>query len=100
MSTNVKSKLSRRSAVHRIKLLTSCCLAVSALSVFAVSASAETPPPSPESPGCKGEIVATFNHNSGIFGASENPNSSAGPGYFLKTATPTAVHGVMEFFCS
>lgn len=30
-----------------------------------------------------GTTVALFNHNSGIFGASGNPNSSAGPGYFL-----------------
>jgi hypothetical protein len=31
-----------------------------------------------------GQTVALFNHNSGIFGASGNPNSSAGPGFFFE----------------
>lgn len=41
-----------------------------------------------------GTTVALFNHNSGIFGASGNPNASAGPGYFLGTNTSDAVLAV------
>jgi hypothetical protein len=46
-----------------------------------------------------GQNIALFNHNSGVFGASGNPNSSAGPGYFLEPqggpkAVSTAVHFV------
>ncbi len=52
-----------------------------------------------EGPGCQGSIVATFNHNSGVFGASGNPNASAGPGYFLKQGTSEAVRAVQESFC-
>jgi hypothetical protein len=81
----------------RIKLLTCGTLVTVALSISTATTSAETPPP--EGPGCNGKIVATFNHASGTHGASGNPNSSAGPGYFLKTETAAAVHGVMEFFC-
>lgn len=53
----------------------------------------------PDAPGCEGQIVATFNHNSGASGASGNPNASAGPGYFLKQETSEAVHAVKEAFC-
>jgi hypothetical protein len=45
-------------------------------------------------PGCKGRIVATFNHNSGF--AKRNPNASAGPGYFLKQDTSEALHEVQD----
>ncbi len=44
-----------------------------------------------------GQNVAQTNHNSGPFGASGNPNASAGPGFFLEPeggpqAVSTAVH--------
>jgi hypothetical protein len=35
----------------------------------------------------------------GAFGASGNPNASAGPGYFFGPGTRDAVHGVQEFNC-
>jgi hypothetical protein len=44
-------------------------------------------------------IVATFNHNSGVFGASGNPRSSAGPGYFLRQGTAAAIHEVQAASC-
>jgi hypothetical protein len=83
----------------RDKLLISCCLAVGALSGIAVPAWAETPLPEPGSPGCRGHIVATLNHNSGILGASGNPKSSAGPGFFFHQGTAEAVHAVKEGAC-
>ena len=43
-----------------------------------------------------GPLVAEFNHNSGVFGASGNPNSSAGPGYFLGKDTAEAVQFVLS----
>jgi hypothetical protein len=53
----------------------------------------------PADPGCAGRIVATFNHDSGLFGASENPAASAGPGYFLRQETAATVHDVMSSLC-
>jgi hypothetical protein len=75
---------------------------VLAFATFALSSSSPlgATPSSVGSPGCNGLIVATINHTSGDFGASGNPNASAGPGYFLKEETPDAVQGVQEAFCS
>jgi hypothetical protein len=81
-----------------MKLATLSILVAAALSIFTATAPATTPQPT-ESHGCNGNIVAELNHNSGIFGASGNPKSSAGPGYFLKTGTAEAVHAVREEFC-
>ena len=85
--------------MRRVKLLISCCLAVGALSTFALPAWADTPPPEPGSPGCRGHIIATLNHNSGSFGASGNPRSSAGPGFFFHQGTSAAVHAAKEGAC-
>jgi hypothetical protein len=52
---------------------------------------AQTPTPTAGSSSCKGRIVATFNHESGPFGPSGNPNSSAGPGSFLGPQTHDAI---------
>jgi hypothetical protein len=72
---------------------------VTALSIVAMPASAREPEPLPsaESPGCNGHVVSVRNHNSGEFGASENPKASAGPGFFLHQETSEAVQGAMEF---
>lgn len=70
-------------------------LVVAALVLPVSPAFADTP----QDPGCQGQIVATFNHDSGPFGASGNPNASAGPGYFLGPDTSAAVQGVMQEFC-
>ena len=43
-----------------------------------------------------GTTVAEFNHNSGPFGASGNPNASAGPGFFLKQDTHFAVLAIAQ----
>ena len=85
--------------MRRVKLLISCCLAVGVLSSFALPALAETPAPEPGTPGCRGHIVATLNHNSGSFGASGNPKSSAGPGFFFHQGTSEAVHAAKESHC-
>jgi hypothetical protein len=45
-----------------------------------------------------GQTVALFNHNSGVFGASGNPNASAGPGFFFEPqAGPRAVSSAVHF---
>src|ERR1700751_3975596 len=75
--------------MRRIKLLTCGILVTVALSTFTATTSAETP--RPEGPGCSGKILAAFNHGSGTGGASGNPDSSAGPGYFLKAETPAVL---------
>ena len=84
--------------MRRAKVFTGGILAAA---VFALSASPanSAAPPATGSPGCNGLIVATFNHNSGVLGASGNPNASAGPGYFFGPGTRDAVHGVQEFNC-
>jgi hypothetical protein len=65
----------------------------------ALASPAATPPPTAGSASCNGLIVAFENQDSGPFGASGNPNSSAGPGYFLGPASPEAIVGVREEFC-
>jgi hypothetical protein len=71
-------------------------LAAAALILPASSAFADQ---QPLDPGCEGRIIATFNHASGPFGASGNPNASAGPGYFFGPGTSEAVHAAKETFC-
>ena len=46
--------------------------------------------------GAGGQIVASFNHNSGVFGAAASPNASAGPGYFLHPFGGRVVSGVVD----
>ena len=84
--------------MRRVKLMTACGVAVTALSIFAMPASAREPEPlpSPESPGCNGQVISVLNHNSGEFGASKNPKSSAGPGFFLHQGTSEAVQAAKE----
>ena len=56
-------------------------------------AGADTPDPI-GAPGCKGNIVATFNHGSGP------DQQSRGPGFFFRSGfTAEAVQGVQDFFC-
>jgi hypothetical protein len=84
--------------MRRARIVTGGLLAVAAFALSSPPALGDAPS-FVGSPGCKGLIVATFNHGSGVLGASGNPNASAGPGYFLKQGTHDAVHGVQEEFC-
>ena len=85
--------------MRRFKLMTACGLAMTALGICALPAAARGVEelPSPESPGCNGHVVSIRNHSSGFFGASENPNSSAGPGFFLRRNTGDALREVKEY---
>jgi len=74
-------------------------LLIASLTVAALAVPSSALADQPPDPGCGGQIVATFNHASGQFGASGNPNASAGPGYFLKQDTSEVVHAVKEAFC-
>jgi hypothetical protein len=85
--------------MRKARVVTGGILAVATFALSSSSALGDTPSPV-GSPGCYGLIVASINGNSGEFGASGNPNASAGPGYFLKEETPDAVQGVQEAFCS
>lgn len=87
--------------MRRAKLMTACGLAVTALGICALPAAARELEelPAPGSPGCRGHVVSVRNHSSGSFGASENPNSSAGPGFFLRQYTGETVQEVKELFC-
>jgi hypothetical protein len=53
----------------------------------AAASPAQTPEPVAGEPSCNGLIIAVFNQDSGLFGPSGNPNSSAGPGSFLRQET-------------
>jgi hypothetical protein len=50
-------------------------------------AGAATHVPTPGAPNCQGQLVAISNHAGGAYGASANPDASAGPGYFLGAST-------------
>jgi hypothetical protein len=84
--------------MHQAKVVTGGILAVAAFALSASPANSAAPPAA-GSPGCNGLIVADTNHMSGPYGASGNPNASAGPGYFLKQGTPDAIQRVREAFC-
>ena len=79
---------------HQMRRLLIASLAVAGLAVPSSALAAQ-----PSDPGCGGQIVATFNHASGQFGASGNPNASAGPGFFLKQDTSEGVQAVKAAFC-
>jgi hypothetical protein len=68
-----------------------CGLAAAGLaggsSTGALGSPAQSPTPTPGTPSCNGLIIAVFNQESGPFGPSGNPNSSAGPGVFLQQDT-------------
>jgi hypothetical protein len=85
--------------MSRVKLLIAGLLIAGALGGSAPTALGATPTPTPGSPGCVGQIVATINHLSGAAGASGNPRASAGPGYFLGPDTPAAIAAVRAAFC-
>jgi hypothetical protein len=65
----------------------------------ALASPAKTPPPTVGSASCSGLVVAFENQDSGPFGASGNPNASAGPGYFLGSDSAGAIASVREEFC-
>jgi hypothetical protein len=75
--------------MSRIKIFAPAVLAAAALgTILSPAALGEA---APGSHGCTGNIVASFNHNSGAGGASGNPRASAGPGYFIAGGGPRAV---------
>lgn len=84
----------------KIQICAVAALGVTALTPTAAASPAQTPPPTAGSPSCNGLVVTFENQDSGLFGASGNPNSSAGPGYFLRSDSPAAIAAVREEFCS
>jgi len=80
---------------HRVRLIVTSLVTAVGLSVFAPTALGDSPANSPEpvagSPSCGGLIIALFNHDSGAFGPSGNPTSSAGPGPFFGPGTQDAI---------
>jgi hypothetical protein len=81
--------------MYRGRLIFAAFVAAAASAALAPSALADSPANSPEpvagDPSCNGLIIASFNHNSGEFGPSGNPTSSAGPGPFLGPDTHDAI---------
>jgi len=80
--------------MRRIRLVL-CGLAAAGVvggsNAAALASPAQSPTPTPGTPSCNGLIIASFNQASGPSGASGNPSSSAGPGYFLGTGTHQAI---------
>lgn len=77
------------------------CAAVAA-ALIAVSsglAAPNSPIPIPGTADCSGHLNAISNHASGMYGASGNPNSSAGPGYFLGSDTHAAKTEYADEYC-
>jgi hypothetical protein len=88
-----------RQALMRHTRLAVTALAVAAMGTSAAVAGAATPTPVPETPSCDGQIVATYNHESGVIGAAGTETSSAGPGYFLRQSTQAEIEAVRAFEC-
>lgn len=88
--------------MNRTRMLLCAFIVSTALggwSATALASPAQTPPPTTGSPSCNGLVVAFENQDSGPFGASGNPNSSAGPGYFLGPDSSAAITEVRGIFC-
>lgn len=58
-----------------------------------------SPYPQPGTPNCAGHVMAISNHSSGAYGASGNPKSSAGAGYFLGSSTHAEVVPYVAEYC-
>ena len=58
-----------------------------------------SPYPQPGTPTCAGHVMAISNHSSGAYGASGNPKSSAGAGYFLGSSTHAEVVPYVAEYC-
>jgi hypothetical protein len=87
------------STVRHVVVSAIAAAVVSGTAGTALASPAASPEPDPGAASCKGLVVAINNHSSGPFGASANPNASAGPGYFLGESTPDAIAGVRAIFC-
>jgi hypothetical protein len=73
--------------------------AVSAL-CGTVGTAAASPFPQPDTANCAGLVMAISNHSSGAYGASGNPKSSAGAGYFLGSSTHGEVVPYVADYCA
>ena len=82
--------------MKRTQLAASIVLATGAAAIAAPSALAGSPG---GNHGCNGQIVAETNHFSGLFGASGNPNASAGPGYFFRSENTADAIQFVRSFC-
>jgi hypothetical protein len=80
--------------MRRVRATVSGLVVVGAIGAFAPAAGAATPTPVPGTPSCQGQIVATYNHESGA-----NEQSSGGPGKFLHQETHTEIQAVRGFEC-
>jgi hypothetical protein len=73
--------------MRRVRVMLCPLFVAGVMGVWTAAALAASPAQSPEpvagEPSCAGLIVAAFNQESGEFGPSGNPTSSAGPGPFL-----------------
>jgi len=78
---------------------TTLVAALGAAAAFAGTAAA-SPDPQPNTPNCKGHVMAISNHSSGAYGASGNPKASAGPGYFLGSSTHAEVAPYVAEYCT
>ena len=77
------------------KIVTAGIVAAAGFALPSTSLATESLP----DPACAGQVVALFNHFSGPFGASGNPNASAGPGYSLRQDTSETIHEVRDGVC-
>lgn len=71
-------------------------LFVGSLAGVAPSTAAASPAPA----ACDGQAIVLINHVSGPSGASGNVQASAGPGYFLGSATAGGITDIRNEFCS
>jgi hypothetical protein len=78
---------------------TTLVAALAACTAFAGTAAA-SPYPEPGTSNCHGHVMAISNHSSGAYGASGNPKSSAGAGYFLGSSTHAEVVPYVAEYCA
>jgi hypothetical protein len=81
--------------------LTGVLLAMMLLVPAASAKNTPNPFETPDLPGCRGNINATINHDSGENNGNPSDKDSSGPGYFFRDgqAFKAALAGVRADFC-
>lgn len=81
------------------KLVFATCATAASLVAASGASAANSPVPVPGTASCQGHLFAISNHYSGAYGASGNPNASAGPGYFLHSSTHDESVDYADSYC-
>ena len=95
--------MERKSTMRRRLAITLGSALLATMLVIPAASAKNTPNPfeTPNLPGCRGNINATINHDSGDNNGNPSDKDSSGPGYFFRDGQEfkAALAGVRAAFC-